>query len=284
MKYVIYKITNLINNKIYIGQTTNVKERFRHHKQAPFRKGSRDYNKPLYRAIRKYGLDNFSFEIIDKSAKSIDELNDKEINYIKLFDSIIDSGHGYNLESGGNNGLKSEYTKKKISEAHKGYGGGSFGKRKGMAYRAKKVICLETNKIYGSAIDCAEDLFPKNVSTARKQISKCASPNTNRFTYKWFTFRFVDSNNSIIDKNTSPIDMSNNAKGVKIINLDTKEIYNTISEASLKLKISEGMVRDRIYLRVHDNKNRLMIYEDFIANEGALTGKADGNLVPSYLK
>lgn len=140
MKYVIYKITNLINNKIYIGQTTNVKERFRHHKQAPFRKGSRDYNKPLYRAIRKYGLDNFSFEIIDKSATSIDELNAKEINYIKLFDSIIDSGHGYNLESGGNNGLKSEYTKKKYQKLIKDTEAGRLVKEKEWLIELKRLF------------------------------------------------------------------------------------------------------------------------------------------------
>ena len=81
MAIVIYKITNLINHKIYIGQTIEYEERIRHHKQTAFRENSKEKDRPLYRAIRKYGLDNFKFEIIDK-ADSIEELNEKEIYYI----------------------------------------------------------------------------------------------------------------------------------------------------------------------------------------------------------
>lgn len=284
MEYIIYKIINKVNKKVYIGQTINFKERLRQHIETPFRKTSAQYDKPLYRAIRKYGLDNFDIEIIDNTSKSIDELNQKEIYYISKYNSCIDTGNGYNLELGGKNGMKSEYTKKKISESHKGYGGGSFGKRKGDAYHAKSVICLETKKIYPSAIDCAEDIFPNNVVTARKQISKCANPNINRFTYKGFSFRFLDKQGNIIEKNVSPIDISRNAKGVKIINLNTNEIYNSINDAETKLNISYSMIRDRIYGRVKDKNINLMIYEDFIANEEALTGKADGNLVLSLQK
>ena len=60
----IYKITNLINNKIYIGQSVDIKKRWATHKRQAFIKG-KEYDKYLYRAIRKYGIDNFSFEIIE---------------------------------------------------------------------------------------------------------------------------------------------------------------------------------------------------------------------------
>ena len=64
--YYIYKYTNLIddNNKIYVGQCFNINSRKRAHKSAAL-KGSEAC--PLfYRAIRKYGYENFSFEIIEE--------------------------------------------------------------------------------------------------------------------------------------------------------------------------------------------------------------------------
>ncbi len=62
----IYKITNLINNKCYIGKTNNFKRRKSDHFRLATVEGHKEYNKTLYRAIRKYGQSNFSFEIIEE--------------------------------------------------------------------------------------------------------------------------------------------------------------------------------------------------------------------------
>ena len=89
---IIYKITNKINDKIYIGQTTrNLEERWKGHK---YHKGC----KVLYRAIKKYGKDNFKIESI---CSALDEkyLDELEINFIKIFNSL--SPNGYNLSLGG---------------------------------------------------------------------------------------------------------------------------------------------------------------------------------------
>ena len=61
MKKDIYKITNLINGKCYIGQTTDTKRRFSEHKAKGY---GNERNKVLYYAFDKYGIENFSFEII----------------------------------------------------------------------------------------------------------------------------------------------------------------------------------------------------------------------------
>lgn len=94
----IYKITNLIDNKCYVGQSRDIQKRFAVHRRTAFNQNSSNYNLPLYRAIRKYGLDNFTFEVLEEC--KIDELDQKEIYYISLYNSYGECG--YNLTIGGN--------------------------------------------------------------------------------------------------------------------------------------------------------------------------------------
>ena len=94
----IYKITNLINGKSYIGQSTNIQKRFNAHRSAAFNPNNKNYNFPLYKAIRKYGIENFSFEVLEEC--DISELNDKEIYYISKYNTH--SKFGYNQDDGGN--------------------------------------------------------------------------------------------------------------------------------------------------------------------------------------
>lgn len=89
----IYKITNNINNKVYIGQSRNIHSRLNAHKTRPFNINSNDYNKRLYVSIRKYGLENFSFEIIEECL--IEELNERENYWIKYYNSNKEE-YGYN--------------------------------------------------------------------------------------------------------------------------------------------------------------------------------------------
>lgn len=96
----IYCITNLINGKKYIGQSINIEHRWKEHKQNAFNPNREEYNKPLYQAIRKYGLDKFSFEIIEECP--LEELNEKEIYWINFYQTFpLNTGKGYNLHPGG---------------------------------------------------------------------------------------------------------------------------------------------------------------------------------------
>ena len=101
----IYKITNIINGKSYIGQSVNIKRRLNAHKSSAFNKNSRNYNSPLYRAIRKYGIENFKFDILEECNES--ELDEKEIFYISKYQTH--SKNGYNQDDGGNQAA--HYTK-----------------------------------------------------------------------------------------------------------------------------------------------------------------------------
>ena len=92
--YSIYKVTNLINNKIYIGKTNNFHRRCRDHLSA-------NGDSYLYRAIRKYGKQNFKFEEIFITFTESD-LSYFEKHFIVEFNTNISSGGiGYNMTSGG---------------------------------------------------------------------------------------------------------------------------------------------------------------------------------------
>lgn len=109
---VIYRITNTVNNKVYIGQTVrSFDERIDDYKLG---RG----NDHLNNAFKKYGFDKFKFEVID-TASTIDELNQKEIYYIESYNSR-NKNIGYNIEVGGRNCLASQETREKMSKAHKG--------------------------------------------------------------------------------------------------------------------------------------------------------------------
>ena len=90
----IYKITNLTNNKCYIGQSVHIEQRWKDHIRCMSDSRRDAYNRPLYKAFRKYGIDNFSFEILEECTE--DKLNEREQYWI-LFYHSIDKQYGYNL-------------------------------------------------------------------------------------------------------------------------------------------------------------------------------------------
>ncbi len=96
----LYKITNNINTKCYIGITNNIKRRFSYHRRKRDNENVKEYDKPLYRAFRKYGIQNFTFEVILTGLLK-KEAEEKEIEYIKIYNSLT-HGNGYNIREGGN--------------------------------------------------------------------------------------------------------------------------------------------------------------------------------------
>lgn len=100
MRGFIYKITNTINGKSYIGQTIqNVKERFYQHCATKCSKVVS--NMAIHRAIKKYGKSNFTVEVIEEIDST--NLNDRERYWIKYYNSY---NNGYNSTKGGQDGCK----------------------------------------------------------------------------------------------------------------------------------------------------------------------------------
>lgn len=109
----IYKITNLLDGKIYIGQTIQtMASRWRDHVR-----GDKQKESYLHRAIQKHGVENFSIEEIEYS-KTLEGLNVLEEFYIKKYNCMAPLG--YNLLPGGLNRRLHEDTKKKLSDLNKG--------------------------------------------------------------------------------------------------------------------------------------------------------------------
>ena len=80
----IYKITNDVNDKIYVGKTLlNIQKRFFQHKAESLR--NKNEKRPLYRAMNKYGYEHFHIELIEECPVEI--LSDKEIYWINFYDS-----------------------------------------------------------------------------------------------------------------------------------------------------------------------------------------------------
>ena len=112
----IYKITNLVNGKVYIGQTIGeMNKRFKKHLSQV---NCKNVCSALYSALKKYGKEFFIIEPIITGDYSKEELNELEVFYIKKYNSI--SPNGYNLQSGGNSFMVVESVKKQTSEKLKG--------------------------------------------------------------------------------------------------------------------------------------------------------------------
>lgn len=165
--YHIYGIVNLVNNKRYIGQTKNgYRKRFIQH-LCP-----KSHSRLLRNSIHKYGKENFECELIDV-AYSREEANAKEKMWIKLL-KTTDRKYGYNISSGGAGDI-TEATKKKMSQSKIGTNNSFYGKHhtlearqkmsksKSEMYqkehhpRARKVMCVETGKVYGCIVSASED-------------------------------------------------------------------------------------------------------------------------------
>lgn len=179
----IYKITNKLNGKVYIGKTTDFEKRKKYHLRRHKAKEYRSYSK-LYPAFEKYGVENFEFEFLEDC--KIEELNSKEIEYVISYDSFE---NGYNATKGGNGCIKywegrkrdeltkdkirktltgrkmNKEIKDKISKSHKGKH-----PLKATESRKKRVLCIELNKSFSSILEAS--LFIKKHSSGINKVLK----------------------------------------------------------------------------------------------------------------
>ena len=183
----IYKITNIINNKLYIGQTINpVKDRFKRHINDAFKENP--LNTHFARAIRKYGKENFIWEIID-TANSEEELKLKEQYWIRYYDAI---NNGYNetdaLYKCGGNTYKNK-TDEEMSIIKDKIRQTKLGAKNPMARKVKRIN-IQTNEvdIFDTVIACAQACGIKNGKTSinTRLNGQVKSPFKNTWIFEYY--------------------------------------------------------------------------------------------------
>lgn len=145
---IIYKATNIVNRKIYIGKTIGTLERRkRQHKNDAFTNMKQTY---FCRAIRKHGWNSFEWETIEVSSDNT-LLCQREIHWIKHFET---NTKGYNLTTGGEgmSGWKiTEAHRKKLSDTHKGVKLSEEHKKRLSEVRMGRIVSEETRKKIGDS-------------------------------------------------------------------------------------------------------------------------------------
>jgi len=213
---VIYKITNLKNEKTYIGQTIKTVEyRLRQH----INDAKRLNSTVLHRAMNKYGTDFFKIEIID-TADTIEELNIKEIQMIKDYKSLC-SENGYNELIGGGSAACTEYTKRKRSASLKGL------KKSSAAVANMKMYWTDERKKEKS------DKMKGKVSCNKEQIEKMRI--------------------SKIGKIPQWMKTKNRLVSIKCLN--NGKIYTSSSEACKELDINSGNLSKVLSGKLPHTKN-----------------------------
>lgn len=253
----IYKIENLINGKIYIGQSTHIRQRWTEHKKEL--RANRHGNEYLQRSWNKYGEKNFKHEIIELCPE--EELDEKECYYINLYNAF-DSDKGYNLTSGG--GRNKQYSKS-TREKLRINGTGSNNPN------SKKVICLETGKVYESMAIAGRDY-----GIDYTNIYRCC--NLFRYTTAGVHWMFYDNYlNSSEEEIQDLLSKQDNGKTRTVIYLNTLEVFPSIKEASAKTgvnanSISSCCLHDRKRAGVTDDGEPriFMFYKEYATEQKTL--------------
>lgn len=235
---IIYKIENLVNGKVYIGQTMQsggFKDRYEnsgnslieryYNTQLGERKSKRYYNNHLIKSIEKYGFDNFKVIEFFDIAFSKSELNMKEISWISIYNST-NPKYGYNIIQGGNLIYKHRY---------------------------KSIICLNTLEVFESIKQGAlkygiEKLLRGHLSNPKRHKSAGTHPITNEKLVWMYYDEYLQSSNEYIDERIKKVNNKKiKSKIIKTIKqkpflcLNTNEVFYKVKDAMQKYNIkSDG--------------------------------------------
>lgn len=236
---IIYKITNLINNKVYIGKTVRtIEQRFKRHcydaKKNPNTKNH------FHRALLHYGSENFKIEQID-TAETPKELNEKEQYWINLYQS---KEFGYNMTPGGDGGnTYAALTASELNEIKIKIGEKNSGSNNGQSKQIKcKSIKTGEEYTFDTITSCLEHFNMKNKGFIQLRVEGSISCPWHN---EWL-FAYAESDYSkyeIFDPSTRK------GKKVKLVKDGQEYLFNSVNKASEFIGTSRGSFeRDTVKL------------------------------------
>lgn len=242
----IYKIENLITNKIYIGSSKNINERFINHKS--MLRNNSHHCIYLQRAIDKYGLDNFSFEVLELCPE--EDLVIKEQYYIDLY-----KGNLYNMLLIANPGFNQKHKKESLIKSQRSRGFSSI-----LKIDIKGNILQEYDLI--SEIEFKPDRIYKSIK--------------NQTCIKSYDFGFIYSKDYVQGYKPKPLNNWNKNINYKQTNINSYPIYvydiygrfhkkfNSLRDCAIEMNIAtpnlhrilnDENVRNRNYLFFTEERN-----------------------------
>ena len=212
---VIYKITNLINGKIYVGQTTKtIDQRFKEHCKTT--SGCR----ALKNAIKKYGSGNFSIEIVEE-CDNLDDLNVREKYWIKIYNSLVPNG--YNIQTGGENHTVTDETRRIISNKVSG----------------------KNNPFYGKKHSAETIEYLRKINTGKKQSEETRQKRANKELGKLNHFygkTHSSESRKKISETRKNYTGNKHPRCKKVICVETGKVYSYIRLAQIETGINESHI------------------------------------------
>ena len=175
----IYKITNNLNNKVYIGSSIDVERRWRQHKEASINEKDHHYNYPLMVAFREFGIANFTFEVVD-TLPDYQAMIQTEHDWIIKENCVVPNG--YNQTDNTNSPMFDPNVAKKMSDTKRD----KYGKR---------VSEIDSN---GNIIGVWDSLAEAGEKTGLDRFKISDVCNGRRLTTGDRIFRFLDEEENII--------------------------------------------------------------------------------------
>lgn len=219
----IYKISNNLNNKVYIGSSIDVERRWRQHKEASINEKDHHYNYPLMVAFREFGIANFTFEVVD-TLPDYQAMIQAEHDWIIKENCVV--SNGYNQTDNTNSPMFDPNVAKKMSDTKRD----KYGKR---------VSEIDSN---GNIIDVWDSLAEAGEKTGLDRFKISDVCNGRRLTTGDRTFRFLDEEENII------------IPGVKVNQVQTNRITKT-SRKVIKMDDNNNILQtyDSVALAASDN-------------------------------
>lgn len=229
MSFTVYKIENLINHKKYIGSSIRVQKRWQEHKLVAFKQNDVKYQYPLYRAIRKYGLENFDFSILEQCS-TLEEMQEKQKDYIIKYNTL-DSKYGYNQTIFTECALRDPELKQQILEK--------------ISQKCAKVDqnenIIETYNSYQEAARL------NNIINQASHIRKVCKGQQHSIQGNLF-FRDLDKNGNVVSINSKNKNYKNRKSlvGIPLENPNLLVYYQSVSEAARAFNTGRDQIQQCI--------------------------------------